>query len=84
MPRQNTMRAILSRAFLTYDTLDAERADELAHYYDFIAQQRRKGDFTLWTNADYLAGVEKQIFNFAKDRGRYVIKYMDSLLPELE
>ena len=68
----------------TYDTLDAERADELAHYYDFIAQQRRKGDFTLWTNADYLAGVEKQIFNFAKDRGRYVIKYMDSLLPELE
>ena len=68
----------------TYKTLDAERADELAHYYDFLDEQRKTGDFTLWTSAGYYAGVEKQIFNFAKDRQRYVIKFMDSLLPEIE
>ena len=68
----------------TYETLNAERADELAHYYDFLEQQRNKGDWSLWTTAGYLAGVEKQIYNFAKDRGRYAVKFMDSLLPELE
>ena len=68
----------------TYKRMNEERADELAYYYDFIDEQRKKGDFTLWTSAGYLAGVEQQIFNFAKDRAKYVIKFMDSLLPEIE
>ncbi len=68
----------------TYNRMNLVRAAELDHYYDFIDQQKKKDDFTLWTFAGYLAGVEQQIFNFAKDRAKYVIKYMDSLLPEIE
>jgi len=68
----------------TYNTLNAERATELAYYYDFIDELRHKGDFTLWTSAGYYVGVEQQILNFAKDRAKYVIRYMDNLLPEIE
>lgn len=67
----------------TYKKLHAERTEELKQYYLFFERMRRLGDDSLWTTEDYYQGCEDQIYQFAKDRVGYVLRYLDELLPEL-
>ena len=68
----------------TYKKLHAERADELEQYYMFLERMRRLGEDSLWTTASNYQGNEDQIFEFARDRAGYILRYLDELLPELE
>ncbi|MBO4415690.1 MAG: CotH kinase family protein [Lachnospiraceae bacterium] len=68
----------------TYKKLHAERVDELEQYYLFLERMRRLGEDSLWTTASNYQGNEDQIFEFARDRAGYILRYLDELLPELE
>lgn len=67
----------------SYEELHATRLQELEYFYKYMEQENRKGNTDFWTNSNTYLDSEKDIYDFAKKRGSYVIKYMDKLLPEL-
>ncbi|MCR5768927.1 MAG: CotH kinase family protein [Lachnospiraceae bacterium] len=68
----------------TYRKIHAERLTEFHNFYDYMERMRRLGEDSLWAQESLYAGYEQEIFEFARDRGGYVLKYLDELLPELE
>jgi len=66
-----------------YEKLNAERAEELKYYYDFLQIMKRKGYWDIWSEASHYSGYEQQIYTFAEKRAAYVLRYMDDLLPEM-
>lgn len=66
-----------------YKELNEFRYDELLYFYDFMENETRKGVEDLWAREYNLASNEQQIFDFAENRGTYVVKYMNELLPSL-
>lgn len=65
-----------------YLELSDSRMTELYHYYDYLKELSRKGDFSIWSDVSHFENYEKQIKNFADKRADYVKKFVPAVLEE--
>ena len=68
----------------TYYKLHNERVTELGYYYEYMERQRRLGESSLWTTENNYPDNEDEIFEFARTRAGYALKYLEELLPPLD
>ncbi len=67
----------------TYEELDALRKGEMPYYYEHL-QVVKQSDWSVWTGADQYDGFAKSIYDFAKNRKDYALRYLEEQLPDLE